>query len=146
VACAEVAALVLIVDVIVTVAVDRRRTERPGQAGRGGSGRAKLTASIAVGGGGLFTLYLVARRQRTQELELAQRERVQDHAELVAETNRVHAEKVPEHTAQVAEANRVDAERVAADNRVDAAARRVTELFAKSVEQPVGCQNSALGR
>jgi hypothetical protein len=41
----------------------------------------KLTASIAVGGGGLFALYLAARRQRTQELELAQREKVQAHAE-----------------------------------------------------------------
>ncbi len=38
----------------------------------------KVAASIAVGGGGLFALYLGARRQRTQELELDQRERVQD--------------------------------------------------------------------
>lgn len=32
----------------------------------------KVAASIAVGGGGLFALYLAARRQRIQELELAQ--------------------------------------------------------------------------
>jgi hypothetical protein len=102
----------------------------------------KLAASIAVGGGGLFALYLAARRQRTQELELekradelAQRERVQAHAELVAENNRLHAEKVQAYAAQVAETNRVHAERVAEHNREDAAARRVTDLYTKAVEQ-----------
>jgi hypothetical protein len=77
----------------------------------------KLAASIAVGGGGLFALYLAARRQRTQELELEQRKQVQAHAEQVAETTRVHAERVAEATER------------------DAAARRVTDLFTKSVEQ-----------
>lgn len=77
----------------------------------------KVAASFAVGGGGLFALYLAARRQRTQELELAQRERVQEHAELVADRNHQHAE------------------RVADDARHDAAARRVTEQYGKSVEQ-----------
>ncbi|RDI35386.1 pentapeptide repeat-containing protein [Lentzea flaviverrucosa] len=84
----------------------------------------KLAASIVVGGGGLFALYLAARRQHTQELELdarqaelAQRDRIQAHAEQVAETNRLHAE------------------RIAADTYADAAARRITELYAKSVEQ-----------
>lgn len=84
----------------------------------------KLAASIVVGGGGLFALYLAARRQRTQEMELdarhaelAQRDRVQAHAEKVAETNRLHAE------------------RVADDAHVHAEAQRVTELYAKSVEQ-----------
>ncbi|MFE5564999.1 pentapeptide repeat-containing protein [Amycolatopsis japonica] len=83
----------------------------------------KVAASIAVGGGGLFALYLAARRQRTQELELearhaelAQRDRVQAHAEFVAETNRLHAE------------------RVALDSRVDAEARRITELYLKASE------------
>jgi len=52
----------------------------------------KVASGIAVGGGGLFALYLAARRQRTQELELA-------------------------HT------------------ETDAAARRVTDLYATSVEQ-----------
>jgi len=60
-----------------------------------------LAASIAVGGGGMFALCLAGRRQRTQKLELAQRERVKTHAELVAETNRLHAEKVQAHAAQV---------------------------------------------
>jgi hypothetical protein len=83
----------------------------------------KVAASVAVGGG-LFALYLAARRQRTQELELAarhaelaQRDRVQAHAEYIAETNRLHAE------------------RVAADARVDAEARRITELYLKASEQ-----------
>ncbi len=61
----------------------------------------KIAASIAVGGGGLFALYLAARRQRTQELELmaryaelTQRDRAQNHAEEVAESNRLHAERI----------------------------------------------------
>lgn len=77
----------------------------------------KTASAIAVGGGGLFALYLAARRQRTQELELAQRDHAQDHAEQVAETTRRHAEQV------------------AADTRDDAAARRVTELFTRASEQ-----------
>ncbi|WNV86653.1 pentapeptide repeat-containing protein [Umezawaea sp. Da 62-37] len=84
----------------------------------------KLTASIAVGGGGLFALYLAARRQRTQELELAQRKSVQAHVEDEAKSNRAHVETVQALAAQVAD-----------HNREDAAARRVTELYSKSVEQ-----------
>uniref|UniRef100_UPI003F495093 pentapeptide repeat-containing protein n=1 Tax=Saccharothrix espanaensis TaxID=103731 RepID=UPI003F495093 len=84
----------------------------------------KIAASVAVAAGGLFALYLAARRQRTQEeelkarhAELAQRDRVQAHVEYVAETNRLHAE------------------RVAAATERDAEARRVTELYGKGVEQ-----------
>lgn len=76
----------------------------------------RAASGIAIGGG-LFALYLSARRQRTQELELAQRERAQAHTEQVAETNRLHAE------------------RVAAAAEDDAAARRVTELHTKAGEQ-----------
>ena len=133
-----VALLVLVVDVGVTVAmwwwVDRALPDLDKRAAAQ-LDVLKLAASIAVGGGGLFALYLAARRQRIQELELAQREKVQAHAELVAETNRLHAEKVQEHAAQVAEINRVHAERVAEASERDAAARRVTELYSKSVEQ-----------
>ncbi|PRY35321.1 uncharacterized protein YjbI with pentapeptide repeats [Umezawaea tangerina] len=74
----------------------------------------KLAASVAVGGGGLFALYLAARRQRTQELELAQREKVQAHAERVAEAT----------------------ER-------DAAERRITELYAKASDQ-LGSEKAAV--
>lgn len=77
----------------------------------------KTALGIAVGGGGLFALYLAARRQRTQELELAQRERAQVHVEQVAEISRLHAE------------------RVADASESDAAARRVTELYTAAVEQ-----------
>jgi uncharacterized protein YjbI with pentapeptide repeats len=84
----------------------------------------KVAASIAVGGGGLFALYLAARRQRTQELELDarhdeldQRDRVQAHIEQVSEINRAHAERVAEASER------------------DATDRRITELYAKSVEQ-----------
>jgi uncharacterized protein YjbI with pentapeptide repeats len=49
--------------------------------------------------------------------ELAQRDRVQAHAEHVAETNRQHAEQV------------------ALDARLDAEARRITELYLKASEQ-----------
>ncbi|MFB9923929.1 pentapeptide repeat-containing protein [Amycolatopsis halotolerans] len=73
----------------------------------------KVASGVIVGGGGLFALYLAARRQRTQELELqvrqielAQRDRVQVHAEKVAE-----------------------------DTRQDAVERRVTELYTKAADQ-----------
>ncbi|HKR52671.1 MAG TPA: pentapeptide repeat-containing protein [Pseudonocardiaceae bacterium] len=91
----------------------------------------KIAASIAVGGGGLFALYLAARRQRTQELELETRHVELRHREAeLAQRDRVQA-----HAEQVAEHNRVHAERIAQDARDDAEARRVTELYAKSVEQ-----------
>jgi hypothetical protein len=73
----------------------------------------KVASGVVVGGGGLFALYLAGRRQRTQELELearrmelAQRDRVQTHAEEVA----AHAHQ-------------------------DAAERRVTELYTKAADQ-----------
>jgi uncharacterized protein YjbI with pentapeptide repeats len=84
----------------------------------------KVAASIAVAGGGLFALYLAARRQRIQELELSVR-----HDEL-AQRDQVQA-----HTEKVSEINRVHAERVAAASERDAVDRRITELYAKSVEQ-----------
>ena len=84
----------------------------------------KVAASIAFGGGGLFALYLAARRQRTQELELdarraelAQRDRAQAHIEQVAEQTRTHAE------------------RTAASTEQDAAERRITELYTKAADQ-----------
>ncbi|MGW4113995.1 pentapeptide repeat-containing protein [Actinosynnema sp. NPDC004786] len=84
----------------------------------------KLAASIVVGGGGLFALYLAARRQRTQEQELEVR-----HAEL-AQRDRVQV-----HAEQVAEANRLHAEQVATDARLHAEAQRITELYTKASEQ-----------
>jgi hypothetical protein len=73
----------------------------------------KVASGIVIGGGGLFALYLAARRQRTQELELevrrselAQRDRVQTHSE-----------------------------RVADDARQDAVERRVTDVYTKAADQ-----------
>ncbi|MBN6034040.1 pentapeptide repeat-containing protein [Amycolatopsis sp. 195334CR] len=84
----------------------------------------KIAASVLVAGGGVFALYLTARRQRTQEEELqvrrdelAQRDHAQAHAERVAEQTRLHAE------------------RVAASAEKDATDRQITELFTKAVEQ-----------
>ncbi|GAB3890228.1 hypothetical protein GCM10029964_061400 [Kibdelosporangium lantanae] len=54
----------------------------------------KVASGFAVGGGGVFALYLSARRQRTQELELTHREAVHAHAVQVAEQSRLHAERV----------------------------------------------------
>ncbi|MCP3800687.1 pentapeptide repeat-containing protein [Allokutzneria sp. A3M-2-11 16] len=91
----------------------------------------KVAASTAVGGGGLFALYLAARRQRTQELELDAR-----HAELRhREAELAQRDRVQSHAEQVAEINRVHAERVALATERDSADRRVTDLYAKSVEQ-----------
>ncbi|MEU3649675.1 pentapeptide repeat-containing protein [Lentzea sp. NPDC034063] len=59
----------------------------------------KVASAIAVGGGGLFALYLAARRQRTQELELELRR------------EELHGRDL------------------------DAAERRVTELYAKAADQ-----------
>jgi hypothetical protein len=64
-----VALLVLVVDVVVTVAMWRwvdAALFDPDKRAAAHLDVLKLSASIAVGGGGLFALYLAARRQRTQ--------------------------------------------------------------------------------
>ncbi|MFD8495822.1 pentapeptide repeat-containing protein, partial [Amycolatopsis sp. NPDC059657] len=91
----------------------------------------KVAASIAVGGGGLFALYLAARRQRTQEMELDAR-----HAELHhREAELAQRDRVQAHAEEISEINRVHAERVAAASEQDAVERRITDLYTKSVEQ-----------
>ncbi|MEV6242501.1 pentapeptide repeat-containing protein [Lentzea sp. NPDC051838] len=103
----------------------------PGTAGL--SGEALVTArfdalrtglSIGVGSGGIFALYLAWRRQHATEVGLVQKERDQDDVARAYELQR----DVAEHT-------RLHAERVAAATEKDAADRRVTELYSKSVEQ-----------
>lgn len=69
--------------------------------------------SIGLGGGGLFALYLAWRRQRSTEIGLAQKE--QDQAAVAL------AYALQERTALASEA--------------DAAARRITDLYTKAVEQ-----------
>ncbi|GAA0645498.1 hypothetical protein GCM10010174_80570 [Kutzneria viridogrisea] len=77
----------------------------------------KIALSVAAGGGALFALWLGVRRQRTSEHDLRLRDRAQAHTEAVAAQNQLHQE------------------RVAAATERDAEARRVTELYSKSIEQ-----------
>ncbi|MCC8246695.1 pentapeptide repeat-containing protein [Saccharothrix luteola] len=80
--------------------------------------------SIGVGGGGIFALYLAWRRQHATEIGLVQKERDQADVARAYELQRETAE----HT-------RLHAERVAATTERDAEARRITDLYARSVEQ-----------
>jgi uncharacterized protein YjbI with pentapeptide repeats len=99
----------------------------------------KTAAGIAVGGGGLFALYLAARRQRTQELELeVRRDELRNRRMELVQRDRTQA-----HAEQVAEVNRLHAEQVAADGRHDAAERRLTDIYSKAAEQ-FGSDNVAV--
>ncbi|MEU7528538.1 pentapeptide repeat-containing protein [Saccharothrix sp. NPDC042600] len=80
--------------------------------------------SIGVGGGGLFALYLAWRRQHATEIGLVQKERDQADVARAYDLQRETAEHARRH-----------AERVAATTERDAEARRITDLYAKSVEQ-----------
>jgi hypothetical protein len=80
--------------------------------------------SIGIGGGGVFALYLAWRRQHATEIGLVQKDRDQDD---VARAYELQGETA-EHT-------RLHAEHVAATTERDAQARRITDLYAKSVEQ-----------
>lgn len=99
----------------------------------------KTASGIAVGGGGLFALYLAARRQRTQELELeVRRDELRNRQVELAQRDRTQA-----HTEHIAEVNRLHAEQVAADGRHDAAERRLTDIYTKAAEQ-FGSDNVAV--
>lgn len=80
--------------------------------------------SIGVGGGGIFALYLAWRRQHATEIGLVQKERDQADVARAYELQR----EIAEHTRQ-------HSERVAVTTERDAEARRITDLYAKSVEQ-----------
>ncbi|MDX8036320.1 pentapeptide repeat-containing protein [Lentzea sp. BCCO 10_0856] len=80
--------------------------------------------SIGIGGGGIFALYLAWRRQHATEIGLVQKERDQADVALAYELQRETAEHTRQHV-----------ERVAATTERDAEARRITDLYAKSVEQ-----------
>lgn len=99
----------------------------------------KTASAIAVGGGGLFALYLAARRQRTQELELEVRRDELRNRQVELE----QPDRSQRHTEEVAEDNRRHSEQVAADARHDAAERRVTEIYTKAAEQ-FGSDNIAV--
>ncbi|MFC6089271.1 pentapeptide repeat-containing protein [Saccharothrix lopnurensis] len=80
--------------------------------------------SIGIGGGGVFALYLAWRRQHATEIGLVQKERDQADVARAYELQRETAEHTRQH-----------AEHVAATTERDAEARRITDLYAKSVEQ-----------
>lgn len=77
----------------------------------------KTALSIALGGGGVFALFLGWRRQRATEADLDNRERALAHQLQVAADTKAHQE------------------RVALNTEADAEAKRITDLFTKAVEQ-----------
>ncbi|QKV74915.1 pentapeptide repeat-containing protein [Amycolatopsis sp. Hca4] len=84
----------------------------------------RATGNVVLGAGGAVALVLAARRQRLGELELRRKEQ-----ELA---QRDHAQK---HVEQVASDNAAHQRRLAEDARVDAAERRITELYTKAADQ-----------
>ncbi|ONI90883.1 hypothetical protein ALI22I_10575 [Saccharothrix sp. ALI-22-I] len=91
----------------------------------------KIGAAVAAAGGGVITLYLASRRQRTQELELQVR-----HAELrnrAAEL--VQRDRAQDHTEVAAQRTHDLAAQAAVDTREHAEAQRITELYTKASEQ-----------
>lgn len=91
----------------------------------------KIGAAVAAAGGGVITLYLASRRQRTQELELQVRQ-----AELrnrAAEL--VQRDRAQDHTEVAAQRTHDLAKQAAVDTRAHAEAQRITELYTKASEQ-----------
>ncbi|MEV6445301.1 pentapeptide repeat-containing protein [Amycolatopsis sp. NPDC051716] len=84
----------------------------------------RATGNVVLGAGGAVALVLAARRQRLGELELRRKEQ-----ELA---QRDHAQK---HVEQVASDTAAHQRRLAEDARVDAAERRITELYTKAADQ-----------
>jgi uncharacterized protein YjbI with pentapeptide repeats len=80
--------------------------------------------TLGVGLGGAVLLWLAIRRQRSTELDLLQKYEAHELAQRVAD-----------HNEALAAANRAHQEQVAQDNRDDAAARRITDLYGRAVDQ-----------
>jgi hypothetical protein len=97
--------------------------------GDAGANRVQLEAirtagTVVIGTGGAAALLLAARRQRSTEIALKQKDRDQK------DVARAHALQE-----QVAEQARRHQERVATATEADAEARRITDLYTKAVEQ-----------
>jgi hypothetical protein len=94
--------------------------------GRGGNEleAIKTAGTIVVGTGGAAALLLAARRQRSAEIALKQKDRDQ------AAVARAHALQE-----RIAAETRTHQERVAAASELDAVARRITELYTKAADQ-----------
>jgi uncharacterized protein YjbI with pentapeptide repeats len=84
----------------------------------------RTAGTIVVGTGGAAALLLAARRQRSAEIALRQKDRDQ------ADVARAYALQE-----RVAEEDRAHRARVAAATEADAEARRITDLYTKAVEQ-----------
>ncbi|WP_410598077.1 pentapeptide repeat-containing protein [Amycolatopsis sp. lyj-23] len=91
----------------------------------------RAVGTIVLGAGGAVGLLLAARRQRTTEQDLVEKRR--DLA--LKQRAQVHAERVQRHAEQVAADTQQLQLKVAWDTAVDAAARRVTELFDTAVDK-----------
>ncbi|SDZ19241.1 Pentapeptide repeat-containing protein [Amycolatopsis xylanica] len=84
----------------------------------------RTVGTIVLGAGGAIALLLAARRQQTAERDLEEKRR-----------DLAHKERVQQHTELIAAENMAHQQRVAAASEVDAEARRITDLYTKAVEQ-----------
>jgi hypothetical protein len=91
--------------------------------------------TVGVGLGGAVALWLAARKQRSTELDLMQKYEAHQLAERVAAQTEAATERAATHNEKVAEVSRAYQEQVAQDAREDAAARRITDLYSKAVDQ-----------
>jgi pentapeptide repeat protein len=85
----------------------------------------RTVGTIVLGAGGGMALLLAARRQQTAEQDLVHKSRVQAHAERIAAETQAHQSRV----ARAAE--------------IDAAERRITDLYDKAVEK-LGSEKAAV--
>jgi uncharacterized protein YjbI with pentapeptide repeats len=84
----------------------------------------RTVGTIVLGAGGAVGLLLAARRQQTAEQDLVEKRR-----------DLAHKEHVQRHTEAVAADTLAHQQRISAVTEADAAERRITELYAKAVEQ-----------
>ncbi|MGK3200680.1 pentapeptide repeat-containing protein [Amycolatopsis sp. MEPSY49] len=84
----------------------------------------RTVGTIVLGAGGAVGLLLAARRQQTAEQDLVEKRR-----------DLAHKEHVQRHTEAVAAETLAHQQRISAATEADAAERRITELYAKAVEQ-----------
>jgi hypothetical protein len=93
----------------------------------------KIGLSIAVGGGGVFALYLARRRQRSNEADHQQRERVLEHQRQVAPTLVAVNGQLP--TGSTTQPGSVDAGKTSVETALDPASQVQARLddAAKSI-------------
>ena len=84
----------------------------------------RTVGTIVLGAGGAIGLLLAARRQQTAERDLVEKRR-----------DLAHKERVQQHTEAVAADTLEQQHRLADVSESDAVERRITELYAKAVEQ-----------